>query len=174
MGRGRKVGPVEERFWKKVIKKGPDDCWIWTGHIGNGFPKFFMEKKQRYAHIVSWELFNEKKLPKGWLVRHTCMNKDCVNPAHLYAELRKKPRKAVTRKSMPEFVPFMSDHGFINQDCPHLRKREFGTSKGSKILFSCTDYDCIQRSLELFPCEDDRMLVACCGVFWGQEGKRAA
>lgn len=23
--------PVEIRFWAKVDRQGPDDCWLWTG-----------------------------------------------------------------------------------------------------------------------------------------------
>ena len=26
-----KIVPIEIRFWKRVIKAGPGDCWPWTG-----------------------------------------------------------------------------------------------------------------------------------------------
>ena len=62
----------------------PDDCWEWTmcrvkdyGMISIGGTKL------RGAHIVAWELANGRTVPEGMVVRHTCDNPPCTNPAHL-------------------------------------------------------------------------------------------
>lgn len=76
---------LSERLRLYAPEGGPDECWEWTRgkgrggygsmNIGNG--------RIRPAHIVAWELANGRKVPKGLVVRHTCDNPPCTNPAHL-------------------------------------------------------------------------------------------
>lgn len=75
---------LEERFWAKVDKRGPDDCWLWTaatnqlgyGQIGTGSTQRLM------AHRCSYELAYGP-IPDGMMVDHRCGVPLCVNPAHL-------------------------------------------------------------------------------------------
>lgn len=74
--RGR--GTPEERFWL-FVDKGPG-CWEWTGSLRHkGYGQFGPGIK---AHRFSYELHNGP-IPEGFVVRHTCHNPRCVNPAHL-------------------------------------------------------------------------------------------
>lgn len=83
--------PFRERLWKKIDRRGPDDCWEWKskslvkgyGAIGTGG----RSGKHVLAHRAVWEEFNGP-IPKhdsyhGHVIMHTCDNRLCCNPSHL-------------------------------------------------------------------------------------------
>ena len=74
-----------ERFWVRVDKRGPDECWPWTGGMdsGDGYGRAYDGVRTRQAHDVAWELTHKRKIRRGKLVRHTCDNRPCCNPKHL-------------------------------------------------------------------------------------------
>jgi len=72
------------RFWAKVDKCEPDECWPWKNYINDGgYGKFRLNGKSEYAHRVAWEITNGP-IPKGTLVCHKCDNTKCCNPDHLF------------------------------------------------------------------------------------------
>jgi hypothetical protein len=73
------------RFWAKVQRRGPTDCWPWVGtknHHGYGRPYDPRTGRLIRAHRVIWEL-TFGPIPDGRVVLHTCDNPPCCNPAHL-------------------------------------------------------------------------------------------
>lgn len=75
-----------DRFWAKVDRQGPDDCWLFTGaRDGDGYGLITSEEgrdHQLRAPRVSYEIANGP-IPAGRMVMHRCDNPPCVNPGHL-------------------------------------------------------------------------------------------
>lgn len=76
---------VQERFWAKVLKRGPDDCWDWQGaKHPRGYGRFHFQHKNCLAHRVAW-LLTHGKVPQELCICHSCDNPPCCNPNHLWA-----------------------------------------------------------------------------------------
>lgn len=78
---------IADRFWPKVDQRGEDDCWPYTGHLVNGYGRFFVgymdgKKIVTGSNRVAFFLVN------GFLdplldVLHSCDTPPCANWKHL-------------------------------------------------------------------------------------------
>jgi hypothetical protein len=71
------------RFWSKVAKRAPDQCWDWQGGKSRGYGRFKIASfETRHANRVAWTLANGAE-PGDMMIRHSCDRPMCCNPAHL-------------------------------------------------------------------------------------------
>ena len=82
---GRPRVPLEQRFWKHVLKQDGDQCWLWIGgHNGKGYGTTSLDGtgQKVYAHRVSYYL-TYGEFDWNLYVLHKCDNPQCVRPDHL-------------------------------------------------------------------------------------------
>lgn len=70
------------RFWSKVKKDGPNDCWEWIGRINRkGYGAFhYPNGASAHRFAILLELGH---IDKALVVDHLCRNRACVNSKHL-------------------------------------------------------------------------------------------
>ena len=130
------------RFWAKVDRRGPDECWLWTAHRHwKGYGQLnFPDNTPRRAHCLSY-LIHVGPVPRGKQILHTCDVRACVNPRHLYAGTPKQNSADMVRRNRHsgkldreavKVVREMSEAGFLGVEIAHF----FGLSQAatSKII----------------------------------------
>jgi hypothetical protein len=75
---------TKARFWAKISKAGPDECWPWMAYRTHaGYGKFGIGKvifgATRIAYALTWGTD-----PGDEMVCHKCDNPPCCNPTHLF------------------------------------------------------------------------------------------
>lgn len=90
-----KTQTIYKRLVSRMIQQG--DCWIWQGASANGYGYMWDGKKPRNAHRLMWETIHGPVPPKMFIC-HTCDNKLCINPNHLFLATPKENMDDMTRK----------------------------------------------------------------------------
>jgi HNH endonuclease len=80
------------RFLSKIVKC-ETGCWLWTGAKDPaGYGRISYEGRNDKAHRISHLLF-KGSIPEGMDTTHSCDNKGCVNPDHLFVQTRSEHKK---------------------------------------------------------------------------------
>lgn len=75
---------AEERFWSKIAKAGPDECWEWKAFRNwDGYGMMYFHGRDHRANRIAW-MITFGDIPKGMNVCHKCDNPPCCNPNHLF------------------------------------------------------------------------------------------
>lgn len=78
---------IQDIFWECVDSSGgPDACWPWKRAINQvtGYGALRVNGVKRDAHRYALSLKLGRPVKLGMLACHTCHNRKCCNPNHLY------------------------------------------------------------------------------------------
>ena len=129
-----------DRFWSKVAKGGPDECWPWqAGTDGRGYGLFRLGAAMVRAHRLALELHLGRAVVGD--VLHRCDAPGCCNPAHLWegsnadnvADRHAKGRDA---RNQTHGMRKLTDRqvAMLRQLAPHIADRHlaslFGVRRG--------------------------------------------
>lgn len=99
-------------------------CWEWQGALRVGYGaivgKINGTRKTLGAHRVSYEL-HKGPIPKGLFVCHSCDNRKCINPEHLWLGTGKDNMQDALRKDRMVIsggIPFEKGHTPHNSMLP--------------------------------------------------------
>lgn len=91
-GRTRPIPQIgrsdRQRFWAKVARGQPGECWPWKAGTGDrGYGRFKIGSRLYLSHRIAYTL-EKGPIPTGSgyhgaVIMHSCDNPPCCNPAHL-------------------------------------------------------------------------------------------
>ncbi len=116
------------------IEINSNGCWNWEGFIApSGYGKITaIRLGVQSTHRLSW-LIHKGKIPDGRWVLHTCDNKKCCNPDHLYlGTVKENVKDAMERGQFPKGPN--KKKGFIGSKHPLT---ELNEDKVRYIKFLC-------------------------------------
>ena len=130
-------GRTLKRYQDKVSQSdAPGGCWLWTGGKSaggygglvvhrNGVKRFL--PTHRLAYTLAYG-----EIPEGLIIRHTCEEKLCVNPAHLEALTHTEKIRYYVRVGRPKAEACSKGHPFT-PDNTYIAEKDGYTYQRCKI-----------------------------------------
>jgi hypothetical protein len=149
-----------DNFWSRVSQPSPDECWEWLGALTSaGYGNLSWHGKTVQAHRLAYALSVEAvDLHTGFrvpgkaaryrqFVLHTCDNRKCCNPRHLFlGSMRANLLDAYAkgRKTQPR-----SQHTNAKLTAEQVREIRSRYAMGSRQVDLAAQHGVSQRAISL-------------------------
>lgn len=168
-----------EKFWSRIERRGPEECWPWTaGHNGLGYGIFYVGSKDTrrgvLAHRISLTL--EKGERPSAFCLHSCDNPGCCNPGHLRwgtqrdnvadAQARKRHRNPPDVRSNPRWNARMVDALPKGEAHPHAKMTNETVAEIYRLRLSGAGSSTIAKSVDL---DRSTVLDIIRGRYWAHQ-----
>lgn len=74
---------TEADFWARLRHDDGAECWPFVGSTADGYGTIKYQGLRWRAHRLAYRLFHGS-IPIGMWILHSCDNRICCNPAHLW------------------------------------------------------------------------------------------
>jgi len=183
-----KITPIQiVHFWEKVdFSPRISGCWEWKGAPLNknkvdSYGALSLNNKLFLAHRVSY-LIKFGNIPNGLFVCHTCDNRKCVNPNHLFLGTHSDNMKDMVskgrywQKNNPEKIPRGAKNGMNTHPESRLKGSKSPVSKLTELevceireLYSKKDVSQLSLAKKFKVCQATIYYIVK-NITWNNEG----
>lgn len=104
---------LKEKFECMVIKAGENSCWGWKNKLDNGYGIIKTGKSAIRSHRVSW-IIHYGIIPDHAYICHSCDNRECTNPRHLFLGDHKSNMSDMVEKGRNRWKNFKEKMNILN------------------------------------------------------------
>jgi len=129
----RKQDPLKKLL--SMVIKQENGCWDYKGGLdGGGYGQIKVGKRMWLTHRLMWILHNKKCIPKGLIIRHTCIgNRKCINPDHLLVGTQKDNIHDMIRQGRFRKAERPEVRLFTDDQIREIRMLRKPASKGERV-----------------------------------------
>jgi hypothetical protein len=127
------------QFWTQVDRRGPGECWPWTGYVEKDYGRFYDGERMVGAHELALTYSTGERRSPGLDTCHSCHNSLCCNPAHLRFDTRQGNVDDMTKAGRQAHGEKNGSAKFTNTQVETIRRRRAAGATGKALA---AEYGC--------------------------------
>jgi hypothetical protein len=134
----KRIGVTLKQRLENAIKINPENgCHEWQLALSVGYGTISIKNRSYRAHRIAWSVYNEREIPEGMVIMHTCDNPKCINPEHLQLgtvadnnlDKKNKGRQSKIGRKFNPPSGTLNGRAKLNEDTIRLIRAEVGLNQ---------------------------------------------